>query len=176
MKVIQYLFHFNLKCLCSTFSLGGTMTKCIERRCHKHNNSLTAEVNGVPLYGLVWVACKPQAVALHEAASLSGIHVWTRHSCCLCCQKKGWLGVPVFSVCPFSYYWRQQRWKITGVSSQLPFVTLTKSAPLALRLQKQSSGLKQRSKCLLFPGTVILFKVFPLVCTGWPVRRGIVPS
>lgn len=100
-------------------------------------------------------------MALHEAASLSGIHVWTGHNCRLCCQEKGWLGVPVFSVCPFYYYQRQQRWKITGVSSQLPFVTLTKSAPLALRLQKQSSGLKQRSKGLLFPGTVI-----PLISFG----------
>lgn len=158
------------KSKCNSFSLG----------CHKQNNSLTAEVNGVPLYDLVWVACKPPAVVLHEAASLSGIHVWTGHSCCLCCQEKGWLRVLIFPVCLlFFYYRRQQRWKITGMSSQLPFVTLTKSVALPLRLQKQSSGLKQRSlqeKCLLFPGTVILFKVFPLVCLGWPVCRGIVPS
>lgn len=85
------------------FTLGGTITKGIERCCHKHSNSLTAELNGVPLYGLVWVACKPPAVALHEDASLSGIHVWTGDNCRLCCQEKGWLGVTVFSVCPFFY-------------------------------------------------------------------------
>lgn len=165
MEVIQYPSHFNLRSLCNSFSLGGTITKCIERCCHKHSSCLTAELNGVPLYSLVCVACKPPAVALHEAPSLSGIHVWTGHNCRLCCREKGWLGVPVFSVCPlfFCYYRRQQRWKITGVSSQIPYVTLTKSIPLALRLQKQSSGLKQRSKDPLFPGTVIPLKVFPLV-------------
>lgn len=99
--MIQYLLPFNLKSLCNSVSLGGTITKCIERCCHKHSSCLTAELNGVPLYSLVCVACKPPAVALHEAASLSGIHVWTGHNCCLCCQEKGWFGVPVFSICPF---------------------------------------------------------------------------
>ncbi len=159
---IEVMYRSNLKSvysqtcnLWSSYSLGETLTKCIERCCHKHSSCPPVELNGVPLYSLVWVACKPPAVALHEAASLSGILVWTGHNCRLCCQEKGWLEVPVFSVCLFFYYYgRQQRWKITGVSSQLPFVTLTKSISLALRLQKQSSGLKQRSKGLLFPGTV----------------------
>lgn len=103
MEVIQYLFHFNLESLCYSYSLGGTITKCIERCCDKHSSSLTAELNGVPLYRLACVACKPPAVVLHEAASLSGIHVWTGHNCRLCCQEKGWLGVPVFSICPFLF-------------------------------------------------------------------------
>ncbi len=89
-------------------------------------------------------------------------------------KRKDGLEFPSFQFVPFFYYRRQQRWKITGVSSQLPFVTLTKSAALALRLQKQSSGLKQRSKGLLFPGTVIPLKVFPLVWLGWLACRGIV--
>lgn len=84
-------------CICFTltskvfvipFHWGGTITKCTERRCHKHNNSLAAELNGAPLYGLLWVACKPPAVVLHEAASLSGIHVWTGHNCLYCCQRE----------------------------------------------------------------------------------------
>lgn len=130
MKTILYLFHFNLKTLCNSFSLGGAITKCTERCCHKHNNSLTAELNAVPLYTLLCAACKPPAVILHEAASLSAIHVWTGHNCGFCCQEKEWRGVPIFSVCPclFYYYQRQQRWKITGVSSRLPFETLTKSS------------------------------------------------
>lgn len=103
MEVIQHLSHFNLRSPCNSFSLGGTITKCIERCCHKHSSCLTAELNGVSLYGLVCVACKPPAVALHEAASLSGIHVWTGHNCRLCCQEKGWLGVPIFSIYPFFF-------------------------------------------------------------------------
>lgn len=79
-------------------------------------------------------------------------------------KRKDGLEFPSFQFVHF-YYWRQQRWKITGVLSQLPFVTLTKSAPLALRLQKHSSGLKQKSKGLLFPGTVIPLKEFPLGLT-----------
>lgn len=103
MEVIQYMSHFKLKRRCCSFSLGGTITKCTERCRHKHSSCLTAELNGVPLYSLVCVACKPPAMVLHEAASLSGIYVWTGHNCRLCCQEKGWLRVPVFSICPFFF-------------------------------------------------------------------------
>lgn len=48
------------------------------------------------------------------------------------------LEFPSFPLLPFFYYQRQQRWKITGVPSQLPFVTLTKSFTLVLILQKLS--------------------------------------
>lgn len=44
------------------------------------------------------------------------------------------------------HYHRQQRWKIAGVSTLLPFVTLTKSAPLALWLQNEASWFQPRSK------------------------------
>lgn len=54
------------------------------------------------------------------------------------------------SSCLFSlsifYYHRQQRWKITGVPALLPFVTLTKSSPLALWLQNEASWFRPRSK------------------------------
>lgn len=140
------------------------------------HSSLAAEVKGVPLYCRLRVARKPPAVALHEADSLSRIDVWTGHNCCFCCQERRCLGVSIFySLSFFSlYYRRQQRRKITGVSSQISFVALTKSETLVLRRQKQCSGLEQRSKCLFFPGTVIPLKVFPLVLLGWPVCRGIV--
>ena len=160
-KSSSICFILTSKVFVILFSSRGTLTKCIERCCHKHSSCLTAELNGVPLCSLACVACKPPAVALHEAASLSGIHVWTGHNRRLCCQEKGWLGVPVFSICPSFYYRRQQRWKITGVSSQLPFVTLTKSAPLALRLQKLSSGLKQEvQKASSFLARLFLLKHF----------------
>lgn len=51
----------------------------------------------------------------------------------------------LFSLSIF-YYHRQQRWKITGVAALLPFVTLTKSAPLALRLQNEASWSQPRSQ------------------------------
>lgn len=58
------------------------------------------------------------------------------------------------------------------MSSQGPFVTLTKGAPLALKHQTHSSGLQQKSKGVLFPGTVFPLKVFPLVWPAWlPCRR-----
>lgn len=159
----------------TNLSLRGTIAKCTERCCHKHNNGPTAEMNGVPLYSRLWVACKPPALVLCEAVSLSGIHMLTGHNCRFCCEKKGRLwSSHLFRFSLFFYYQRQQRWKITGVPSQLPFVTLTKSFTLVLILQKLSSGLKQRSNCLFFPGTVIPLKLFPLVWLGWVVHRGIV--
>lgn len=103
MEVMQYRSRFKPKRCCCSFSLGGTITKCMERCCHKHSSCLTAELKGVPLYNLVCVACKPPAMALHEAASLSGIYVWTGHNRRLCCQEKGWLRVPVFSICPLFF-------------------------------------------------------------------------
>lgn len=63
-------------------------------------------------------------------------------------------------------------WKITGVSPKLPFVTLTKSVPLALRLQKLPSGLKQKGKGLVFLGPLKYFLWFDLV--GWLACTGIV--
>lgn len=76
------LLHTNL-------SLRGTIAKRTERCCHKHNNGPTAEMNGVPLYSRLWVACKPPALVLREAVSLSGIHMLTGHNCRFCCEKKG---------------------------------------------------------------------------------------
>lgn len=72
MKLILYLFYSDLENLFNSYSLGRTMTKYKERCCHKHNNSLAAELNGEPLYGPLWVACKPAAVVLHETA----LFVW----------------------------------------------------------------------------------------------------
>lgn len=126
--------------LWSSYSLGGTLTKCIERCCHKHSSCPPVELNGVPLYSLVWVACKPPAVALHEAASLSGILVWTGHNCRLCCQEKGWLEVPVFSVCLFFLL---LLWKTTKMENNRRVI----SASLCDLDKERSSG-SQTSKAV----------------------------
>lgn len=73
-----------------------------------------------------WVGTERQTLPLWSAATMP-------QSSCL------------FSLSIF-YYHRQQRWKITGVSALLPFVTLTKSAPLALWLQNEASWFYPRSK------------------------------
>lgn len=98
-------------------------------------------------------ACKP---ARHEPASLSGPHVCTGNNRCLCREEKGWLGVPVFSLCPCLYYGRQQGWKITGVSRRLPFVPLTKTVLVWFSHFKAES-----SRCLFFP-----LRLFPPVWAG----------
>lgn len=157
----------------------GTITKSRERCCHKHNSSVTAELNGVPLYSPLWVACKPPAVALHEAVSLSGIHVWTGNNCCLCCQENGWLGVPVFSICPFFVFLLSKTTKMEN-NRRVIIVSLgdlDKEHSFGSQTSKAAFRTEaERSKCLLFPGTVIPLKVFPLVWLGWLACRGIVWS
>lgn len=148
---------------------------CCCIRCHERNNSLTT-MNGASLYSLLWLACKPPAVALHEAASLSGIHVWTGHNCCLCCQEKGWPGVPIFSICPFLLLKTTKMENNRRVIPTSP-CDLDKGVSLALRLQKLLPDLSRGANASSFLAQPFLLKYFLWFdLVGWSVEALFCPN
>lgn len=160
MEVRHSQFPFDLK------SLTWRNTAQHRKRWYKPSSCLIATLNRVPLYSLVCVACKGPPVAPLQAASLSRIHMWTGHNCRLCCQEKRWLRVPIFSNCPFFIIKDDKDGKITGVSSHLPSVTLTKVRSFGSQTSKvvfQTSAEEQRprlsSQSISFTGwcAVVLF-------------------
>lgn len=111
-EVIWFLFHFNRQ--------SRRKTKNV----HVPHGAAAVQMSSVavcfsPGCLSVWVGTGPRTSRLLSAGTMP-------QSSCL------------FSLSSF-YYHRQQRWKIAGVSTPLPFVTLTKSAPPALRLQNEAS-------------------------------------
>lgn len=169
----QYLFHVNLK----SHVLGRTTTKCMWRDVVAHR----ARAEWAALYRAVCAACKPPAAAVHEADSLSGIHVWTGHNCRLCCQEKGCsrlftLSCFFFSVPPLFKLLKTTKMENNRRVIPASLCDLDKKVLLWLSdFKKQSSGLKQRSSTgLVFPGTVIPLQEFPLVRLGRLLCRRIV--
>lgn len=74
-----------------------------------------------------------------------GVHVWTGHNCRLCCQEKGWLGVPVFSICPHFFFFLLS--KITKMeNNRRPSFPLWPWQRALLRLSDFKSSLPDLSR------------------------------
>lgn len=155
--------HIPIKVCCCLFqdlTLGGTVTKHIEKALSLVQQQLQYVSALSQWMESLCIVLYERPVEHQQCLNMNCFFVCDSHAQTqllplLSLERKAWCSHPLNLSLVF-YHWRQYNWKITGVACLTFLATLAYTVPLAHRHQRSPSLLKHRSLLPFFPGRVNL--------------------